>query len=599
MGRLKVKTMKKILVSLLIIAAVVAVGIGLVGPGTAAYADSSGATIWTDKDDYGPGETVTIFGSGFNALAEVTITIERPDGVIHTVYAVTDDAGSFTCTYQLDGIEGTYTVTATDETNTANTTFTDVPCTFSITIGTINEYSYPYPTLTNPIHLAGSASAGPNFPGQLSQYQVQVDWGDGTIDPDSTVNFVQSGNDFSGDWSSSPDHNYATGGAKTITVKLYHQKPPGAESGDAIATAIIEVVSPTVNIVVTTSPSGLSIVVDSVTYTAPQTFNWVVGSTHSIGTTSPQSGGSGIQYVWTSWSDSGDITHNIVVPSTSTTYTAYFTTQYKLTMATNFGTTSPSVGDHWYDAGTVLTISAPSVIDGEQYVWNGWTGIGTGSYSGMDNPATDKVTMNAPISETASWTHQYRLTVASTDGGSVTDPGEGTFTYDEGTVVDLLAVADSGYQFVNWSGDLTSTDNPVNITMDANKTVTATFAEIVGPPYVPGCFIATAAYGTPMAKEIEVLRQFRDKYLLTNPVGEALVNFYYRVSPPIAEFITDHPTLKPVVRAGLAPAIAMSTVAVNTTFAQKMAIVSSLALISTLLVIWFRKRAVKVRGSAN
>jgi hypothetical protein len=113
------------------------------------------------------------------------------------------------------------------------------------------------------------------------------------------------------------------------------------------------------------------------------------------------------------------------------------------------------------------------------------------------------------------------------------------------------------------------------------------------------CFIATAAYGTPMAEERQILREFKDQYLLTNPVGEALVNFYYQVSPPIAEFIIEHPALKPVVRAGLAPAVAMGTIAVKTTSAQKIAIVGSMALVSALLVVWFRKRAGKARGNAN
>jgi hypothetical protein len=105
-----------------------------------------------------------------------------------------------------------------------------------------------------------------------------------------------------------------------------------------------------------------------------------------------------------------------------------------------------------------------------------------------------------------------------------------------------------------------------------------------------GCFIATAAYGTPMAEEIQILREFRDEYLLTNPVGQALVDLYYRVSPPIAEFITEHPSLKPIVRAGLVPAVAMSTVAVNTTPAEKMAIVGLLVLVSVALVVWLKRR---------
>ena len=100
------------------------------------------------------------------------------------------------------------------------------------------------------------------------------------------------------------------------------------------------------------------------------------------------------------------------------------------------------------------------------------------------------------------------------------------------------------------------------------------------------CFIATAAYGRPMAGEIEILRQFRDECLLTNPLGQALVDLYYRVSPPIAEFITERPSLKPVVRIGLLPAVAMSAVAVHTTPVEKAAILGLLALISVALAIW-------------
>ena len=106
------------------------------------------------------------------------------------------------------------------------------------------------------------------------------------------------------------------------------------------------------------------------------------------------------------------------------------------------------------------------------------------------------------------------------------------------------------------------------------------------------CFIATAAYGTPMSGEIEILRQFRDEYLFTNPLGQALVGFYYRISPPVSEFITEHPVLKPVVRAGLLPAVAMSIVAVNTAPTEKAAIAGLLVLVSVALVV----RTVKRRG---
>lgn len=68
-----------------------------------------------------------------------------------------------------------------------------------------------------------------------------------------------------------------------------------------------------------------------------------------------------------------------------------------------------------------------------------------------------------------------------------------------------------------------------------------------------------------MAEEIQVLCDLINQYLLTNPIGEALVELYYKTSSPIADFIAGYPALKPVVRAGLKPIVAINAVAVNTT----------------------------------
>ena len=86
---------------------------------------SSQAVIWTDKPDYYPEETVTIFGSGFLPNAPVTVSVTRPDSIVNNWTVTSGLDGSFTTTYVLDGITGTYGVTATDGTNTATTTFTD------------------------------------------------------------------------------------------------------------------------------------------------------------------------------------------------------------------------------------------------------------------------------------------------------------------------------------------------------------------------------------------------------------------------------------------------------------------------------------------
>jgi len=63
-----------------------------------------------------------------------------------------------------------------------------------------------------------------------------------------------------------------------------------------------------------------------------------------------------------------------------------------------------------------------------------------------------------------------------------------------------------------------------------------------------GCFIATAAYGTPTAEQIDVLREFRDVVLLKSTVGSQFVVLYYRLSPPVADFIAGNEVLRTLVR---------------------------------------------------
>ncbi|MCJ7575162.1 MAG: hypothetical protein MUO80_00490, partial [Dehalococcoidia bacterium] len=63
-----------------------------------------------------------------------------------------------------------------------------------------------------------------------------------------------------------------------------------------------------------------------------------------------------------------------------------------------------------------------------------------------------------------------------------------------------------------------------------------------------GCFIATAAYGTPTAKQIDVLREFRDVVLLESTMGSRFVALYYQFSPPIADGIAGNEVLRTLVR---------------------------------------------------
>jgi hypothetical protein len=73
-----------------------------------------------------------------------------------------------------------------------------------------------------------------------------------------------------------------------------------------------------------------------------------------------------------------------------------------------------------------------------------------------------------------------------------------------------------------------------------------------------GCFIATAAYGSPLHPHVNILRNFRDEYLMTIKIGRALVGLYYKYSPFIADIIAKNKALKVAVRISLLPMIAFS-----------------------------------------
>jgi hypothetical protein len=154
----------------------------------------------------------------------------------------------------------------------------------------------------------------------------------------------------------------------------------------------------TVQVTVQTNPVGRTFSVDGTTYASARTFTWGSGSSHSIATTSPQSGGTGVRYVWTRWSDNSAISHT-VAPVTNTTYTATFRTQYYLTMTHGTGgTVNPISG--WRNSGAIISINATTTSG---YGFTYWSGSGAGSYSGTNNPAS--ITMRGPITERGTFTH--------------------------------------------------------------------------------------------------------------------------------------------------------------------------------------------------
>src|SRR5262249_13055579 len=128
-----------------------------------------------------------------------------------------------------------------------------------------------------------------------------------------------------------------------------------------IASFKMDTCGSSIPVTVQTNPAGLQITVDGTPFTAPQSFSWISGSPHTIATTTPQGTG-GTRRVFANWSDGGAISH-VVAPTVPATYTANFTTQHLLTTVVSpvgGGTvgTSPPSADGYYDAGTLVQLSA-------------------------------------------------------------------------------------------------------------------------------------------------------------------------------------------------------------------------------------------------
>jgi hypothetical protein len=98
------------------------------------------------------------------------------------------------------------------------------------------------------------------------------------------------------------------------------------------------------------------------------------------------------------------------------------------------------------------------------------------------------------------------------------------------------------------------------------------------------CFIATAAYGSPFEAHVSLLRKFRDAYLLPHHLGQAFVKTYYQYSPPVADFIAEHDSLRAVVRVGLLPLVGMSYLLVHFGMVGLLAALAGLTLVGFGLV---------------
>jgi len=174
---------------------------------------------------------------------------------------------------------------------------------------------------------------------------------------------------------------------------------------------------------------------------------------------------------FTGWS--GDLTgannSATITMNANKNVTATFTAiQRVLTMTTNgSGSVSLNPPGGVYNDGAVVTLTATPMAG---FLFTGWSG----DLTGASNPATITLSNNKNVTATFIAV-QRTLTVNTSGAGNVLlNPPGGVYT--EGTVVTLTAQSGAGFQFTGWSGDLTGANNSTTLTMNANKTATASFA---------------------------------------------------------------------------------------------------------------------------
>ena len=213
------------------------------------------------------------------------------------------------------------------------------------------------------------------------------------------------------------------------------------------------------------------------------------------------------EYVFTGWSGglSGTENPKTIVASSDLNVVANFTLKtYRLSLSVegDGAITERVISTKTdYNSGSVVELTANPA---EHWLFDHWEGDLTGS----TNPG--QITVSSAKSVKAVFVKKmYDLTISVEGEGAVSEKVVGTKSgsYQEGTIVELTATPSTGWSFNHWEGDITSTDNPAQITISSAKTVKAVFTKnkytynlkIVGPGVVDEYFIDTKSsyeYGT-------------------------------------------------------------------------------------------------------
>jgi uncharacterized repeat protein (TIGR02543 family) len=279
--------------------------------------------------------------------------------------------------------------------------------------------------------------------------------------------------------------NPSVGSQLNPTFTLNYQICPSCNSANSQSYNTIGTTTLTVspfdsaiyNVQLLTNTGTGNIVVSGVSYPSGANVVFIAGVSYPIYAISP-----GGIYSFQTWLSSNLLVANPFLqsttaqgainpnPSACSQVVSFNSMFYTLTMQASpvvGGTVSPLGGA--YQSGSIISITA---TQNAGYTFTGWTGSGTGSYTGSSDPAS--VTMSNTVTETASF-QPIPETLTVNNNGCTSVSGGGTYNY--GSTDQFSAVVPTGYS-LSWTGSGTGyysgTNNPGSVTMDSATTETAT-----------------------------------------------------------------------------------------------------------------------------
>jgi len=559
-------------------------GLSIVSMGTdpISRAFAEGATIWTDKGDYAPYETVTIYGNGFHPDSTVWIYIYNPQDEVVELTTTTNSTGGFETQFVLGGFQPYYTVIAQDEyQNNAQTTFTDainVHVSGMVTSDSVGTSKSSFLTTDNVYVQITTTTSGS---GDLHAANVDIYVLTGECPPKNNVEFedpileavqnavystagtfvtqIWPATTTAGDYCAVVDDNKD---GKYNNGELYD---PFTVTGPVVSTFSVTFNAPTL---IGVANSEVVVIVDvgagDVDVTAgelPKTFSGIADGTEvSYSYQSPLPAGTDTRYRWDSTSGTGsasslDTQLDSFNLEEDSTVTGHYVLQFWVDYAADGCDLTVDVPDgEWVDDGGSATgtfpdpvtdtdtqcvldstdplgpITGPTTITGYyttqfwvDYAADGcdltvdvpdgeWVDDGGSATGTFPDPVTDTDTqcvldstdplgpITGPTTITGYYTTQYRLTLGTDVSGDTTavpvanvdqDPDGDcaensnvrTCWYDKDTEVDLeadspLLISGTLYDFDQWTGDLTGSNNPESLKMDEPKEVTANYNEL-------------------------------------------------------------------------------------------------------------------------